>query len=167
MTVSSRTLSYALMAAIGAFCFLSPPAHAQLNDARPDVINPERIAKACIEKVETLAHRCNEVNKAECARCINAIKDLLEAGRVEAAKRLARHCAHRITRRANACVDEIHEHCRRCVNVLLRLGEPELARRVANACHDARDSVRRTQRGCIARLRSLFGDDAPDLGDAG
>lgn len=166
MTILSRKLSYALIVAISALFINSPLTQAQVDDA-PQDINPERVAKACVDKVDTLAERCNEVNKKECVRCINAIKELLEAGRDDAAKRLAVHCAHRITRRANACVDDIHEICRRCVHLLVRLGEPELARRVAHACDDARDSVRRTQRGCIARLRALFGDNAPDLGDAG
>lgn len=165
MTIKCQKLSYALIMVIGALLFNSTPTQAQVDGA--DAINPERVAHACVERIKTLASRCNEANKEDCARCINAIKDLLEAGRDDAAKRLAVHCARRVTRRANACVDEINETCRRCVHLLLRLQAPQLARRVVHACDDATDSVRRTQRGCIARLRALFGDSAPDLGDEG
>ena len=104
--------------------------------------SPERIAHRCAEYVNGIVDRCRNAAADETQECVQQIRELLAEGRYEAARELAHECIRHATARTDACVDHVIEICRRCIDVLLDLGEPQLARRVANVCEDAIDELR-------------------------
>ena len=130
-------------------------APAQTTDVA-DAPNPERVAKRCVDSIDQLAERCVSANADTAHKCIRRIKELLEQGNRDGAREVARRCLNAIESRSDDCVDEIHKRCRRCIRLLLRLGAPELARRVEHACEDAVEHVRHSQRRTSNAIRSLF-----------
>ncbi len=145
--------------AVAIFAILSGPhlAVAQSTDA-PDTPDPERIARRCAEAVNRIADRCVAANGETARRCIRHINELLEAGDVEGARRAAHRCLNVIEERSDDCVAEIHQRCRECIRVLVRLGEPELARRLHHICEEAVERVRHSQRRASNAIRSQFDD---------
>ena len=131
-------------------------ATAQTSDVPPDALDPERVAKRCVESINHLADRCVSANSDTAHECIRRINELLEQGEREAARRLARHCLRVIEERSDTCVDKIHHRCRHCIRLLLRLHAPELARRVRHACENAVEHVRHSQRRASNAIRSQF-----------
>ena len=124
-----------------------------------DTLNPERVAKRCVDSINQLAERCVSANVDTAHECIRRINELLDQGDEEGARRVAARCLHAIEVRSDDCVDEIHRRCRHCIELLLRLQAPELARRVHNACQDAVEHVRHSQRRTSHAIRAQFGDE--------
>lgn len=104
--------------------------------------SPERIAHRCVEHVNQIVERCTNAAADETHECIRRINELLEAGRYEAAREVAQQCIRSATARTEDCVRAVRQACERCINVLLDMGQPELARRVHNACEDAVEVLR-------------------------
>ncbi len=127
-------------------------ATAQSTDG-PD---PEQIARRCVASVDQIAERCVSANVDTAHECIRRIHELLEAGNTERARAVAHRCLNVIEARSDACVDEIHERCRHCIEILLRLDSPGLARRVREACLDAVERVRHSQRRTSNAIRGQF-----------
>ena len=133
-----------------------PFASAQTTDVPPDRLDPERVARRCINSINELAERCVAANVETAHKCIRRINELLEEGDRHEARHVAHRCIHVINDRSDACVDEIHRRCRHCIELLLRLQSPELARRVHNACENAVERVRHSQRRTTNAIKSLF-----------
>lgn len=96
--------------------------------------NPERIAHRCATYVNGIVDRCENAAAEETQECVEQIRELLAAGREEAAHELARECIRNATARTDACIEHVIMVCHRCIDLLVDLGEPQLARRVANFC---------------------------------
>lgn len=128
----------------------------------PDTPDPELVAQRCVDSINRLAERCFSANVETAHECIRRINELLEQGDLEGARQVAGRCLHVIEQRSDACVDEIHERCRHCIQLLLRLQAPELARRVHDACNNAVEHIRHSQRRTSNAIRAQF-----DGGDAG
>jgi len=143
--------------ALATFAMLAAPqfAAAQTPDAQ-DTLNPERVAKRCVDSINELAERCVAANVETAHECIRRIHELLEQGDREEAIHVARRCLRVIEERSDDCVDAIHQRCRHCIELLLRLQAPELARRVHNACENAVERVRHSQRRASNAIRSQF-----------
>lgn len=131
-------------------------ASAQTTDVASDTLDPEVIARRCVNSINELAERCVLANVETAHKCIRRINELLEQGELEAAREVARRCLRVIEERSDDCVDEIHRQCRHCIQLLLRLNAPELARRVHNACENAVEHVRHSQRRTSNAIRSQF-----------
>lgn len=115
------------------------------NTAMADDQSPERIAARCVDAIDDTVDRCAHAAAKETHECVREIRRLLAAGRIRAAHRVARACVRSATDRTEHCADRVELICDVCIDILLDMGEPQLARRVNNACNDA-----------IERLRSIL-----------
>ena len=105
---------------------------------------PEEIAHRCAHRVNHIVHRCNNAASEETHECVRKINALLEQGRVDAAHAVARECIQSATERTRRCVTAVDNTCEECIDILLRLGAPELARRLANICDHAVEGLKTT-----------------------
>ncbi len=96
--------------------------------------NPVEAAQRCVTHVNRVADRAEAVIADDTAACLQEIRRLLCAGRVEAAHAVARRChqdAKEVVRRAAAEIDTV---CTNCIRYLDSVGAFRLARRVDNHC---------------------------------
>ena len=133
------------------------PARAQSND-----VDPVKLAQACVAAATRIADHCVAANSKQADSAVGKIEKLLEEGKDRAARKVARHAIGHINRRSARCVARINHRCRHCVKVLLRLGEEELARRVAAVCREQADKVKDSRQASVARIRSAFPSDPGD-----
>lgn len=140
----------AVLLALG-FTLLSADA-SQANAA-----SPEEIAARCVAKVNKTVERCTNATSSETQECVRKIRRLLAAGRDRAARRVARECVESLTQRTGNCVEHVKRICDECVEFLLRIGEPQLARRVDNACDDAVEKLRSNLARAKAVIRAALG----------
>jgi len=107
--------------------------------------SPEDLAARCVDAIDAVVERCTNATADETQECVRTIRRLLAAGRVRAAHRVARACIESATTRTQNCANRVERICNACIETLLEMGEPQLARRVNDACEEA-----------IATLRSLL-----------
>ncbi len=106
--------------------------------------DPEDIAHRCAHRVNQIVHRCNTATAEETHECVRKINALLEQGRVDAAHAVARECIQSATERTRKCIHAVDTTCEECIDILLRLGAPDLARRIANICDHAVEVLKTT-----------------------
>lgn len=103
--------------------------------------NPGDAAARCAGHVNRVADRAEAVIGESTVTCLEEIRRLLCAGRVEAATAVARQChqdAREVVRRASA---EINRVCSDCIRYLDSVGEFQLARRLDNHCQSVLESL--------------------------
>ena len=103
-------------------------------------VNPVDAAERCVARVDNIAERAENAIAEDTRECVEKIRRLIRAGRVEAAHAVARKCrqdARDIVRRAS---EEIRETCSKCVRYLASVGASQLARRVYDHCEGVLDS---------------------------
>ena len=132
--------------------------HAQTQDERPErePPTPLELAQRCAKKVNAARSRCIEANAKVVRRCVPQIKELLEAGRDDAAAQLARRCVTTIREQTTACHRNITELCKECVQKLLRLEEEQLAKRLRNHCDKTLTAVQKSGRRASNAITQLF-----------
>ena len=118
--------------------------------------DPDAVFERCIAKVRQAVTRCTDANTATTHECLRKIRFLLRHGIVERARAVAARCIDEIKDRTRHCVRYIEATCDECIEVLLRMGAPELARRLDQACDNAVDAVTHNARRGINAIRSAF-----------
>ncbi len=99
-------------------------------------VNPADVAERCVNHVDNVSDRAHNAVADDTQECVAEIRQLLRAGRENAAHAVARRCAQdarETVRRASA---EIKDTCSECIRYLNNVGATRLARRVYNHCED-------------------------------
>lgn len=104
--------------------------------------NPDEIAARCLNAMQQVVDRDAAIAAEETHECVRRINALQEAGRQDAARQVARTCLTHATERSQQAAQRIRRICHECVEVLVRLGAPELARRVERGCEQAIEQLR-------------------------
>ena len=102
-------------------------------------VDPADVAERCVNHVDGIVERCQNVIADETHDCVMEIRRLLRAGRDEAAAAVARECLQSGREHVRVCSNEITDTCIECVRYLVNVGANQLARRVYHHCGDAID----------------------------
>lgn len=103
---------------------------------------PEEKAARCVRALEQILERNRSIAAEQTRECVRHINALQAQGNDDAAIRVARQCiasARERTANASALAKRI---CNACIEELIRLGEPQLARRVNHKCESVTEELR-------------------------
>lgn len=128
-----------------------------LTDTALADTSPEDLASRCVSKVNGIVDRCQNAAAEETVECVRKIRQLLAAGREDAAHDVARKCIRSATTRTENCAKRVNRICNACIDELLELGAPQLARRVNNVCEDAISDLRTTLQREKNAIRTALG----------
>ena len=120
---------FTMLAVSATICGLSSTAQAH--------VNPEDVAARCVDRVESLVDRYQDVTADKGQECLATIRRLLAAGRKEAAIHAGRRCIEASRQRADDVLTDTRSLCAECIEYLRTVGAYRLAARVQNACEDA------------------------------
>lgn len=140
----NRLLTIAVASTIVAASALTARAH----------VDPADVARRCVAHVDQVAERATDAVIEDTLDCLEEIRRLLRAGRVDAAHAVARRCvqdAREVVRLATA---EISDTCAECIRYLRSAGADQLARRVYDHCLAVLDSFDTL----LARQRQVLAD---------
>ena len=144
-----KRLGYVLTAAV-AMLLVGQPKSAQAQ-------NPQEILDTCSEELREIVVRCVDRNFDTTRECVRRINDLLNQGNVQEARIVAERCKNKLAEDTQQCVDAIHMLCRRCVNALLDANALRAARHFVEACENAVETVRNSQRRGTNAIEDALG----------
>jgi len=145
-----KQFGYVLTAAV-AMLMVAGQQQAQAQD-------PREILDNCSEELREIVRRCVTRNADTTKETVRKVKALLEQGNRERARAVAARGKRQLAADTDQCVEKIHMLCRRCVNALLDANAPRAARHFREACENAVEKVRQSERrGCHAIEEALEG----------
>lgn len=103
--------------------------------------NLEGAAQRCVNLINTVADRCQEVVADQTLNAVDRIERLLRIGRVETAIAEARESREEAMQTVRLCSGKIDDICEKGVRYLLSVGANKLARRVQSHCDETQDGL--------------------------
>ena len=117
----------------------------------------EEVTRACLQRISRITEAGLREMGHECRRTVNLVEELVEQGRIEAAREAAERGALAVTRTARATIGAVNMTARECLQILHRLGaDPEFARRIARAAERSERVVRGVRDRCLRAIQAAL-----------